>query len=74
MGVGVDSVTQLGTQQRGAGTDCEVRSSLDRAARCCQLGFAPPLVPFTSSGPFPGAPGTWLADWLTVEGFQEGLS
>ena len=70
----VDSVTWLGAQRCGARTDCEVRSSLDSRGQMLQPGFAPPLVPFISSGPFPVAPAAWPAGWLAVEGFQEGLS
>ena len=59
---------------RGAGTDCEVMSSLDSGGQVPPAGLCLPLLPFTSSGPFPVAPAAWPADWLTVEGFQEGLS
>ena len=58
----------------GAGTDCEVMSSLDSGGQVPPAGLCLPLLPFTSSGPFPVAPAAWPADWLTVEGFQEGLS
>ena len=42
----VDSVTRLGTQLRGAGTNCEVMSSLDLG------GQVPPAGLCATAGPF----------------------